>query len=203
MDEEKQLVRQELERMSANFAERDAALTVDRASRMAAVAGVKEGTGGMEAAVLEAQRTINKLVAEVQLYQRDTSEQLRYYGRRLQSAKNRAIGIELPCQSYDCMMQAELTMVDARIKLWEIRSNCDLRRSKAKQRLRWAPLQSAKRRSSGIGLPYPSYDDGMNGEIGRRGGRKKGWKRSTSSSSMLVGWRCSVTMVSRLRRGLM
>ena len=52
MDEEKELLRQQLEQMSmnwaergANLAERDSALTTERTLRMAAEAGVQEVTG--------------------------------------------------------------------------------------------------------------------------------------------------------------
>ena len=56
MDEEKELPRQQLEQMSMNLDERDATLaerdvtmTADRALRMAAEAGVREGSGGRSA----------------------------------------------------------------------------------------------------------------------------------------------------------
>ena len=82
-----------IEQMSANLAERDAALTTERALSMAAEAEVQEGTGDMETEVLETQRAINKLLDEFQLYRPDTPEHLQYWWRRLQSAKKQQEGL--------------------------------------------------------------------------------------------------------------
>ena len=63
MGEENELLRQQLEQISAILAEEDAALTAERALRVVAEAGILEGIiGGMngDGAVLEAQRAITK-----------------------------------------------------------------------------------------------------------------------------------------------
>ena len=67
----------------------------------------------------------------------------------------------MPCQSYDGMMQAGLTMVDARFELWEICPTFRRARTEGEKRLRWARLQSAKQRAGGVGFTYRSYDDQM------------------------------------------
>ena len=113
--------------------------------------------------MLEAQRGINKLVYEFQQYRPGTPDQLQHWWKRLQSAKKRAGGIDLPCQSHDHMMQEGLAMVDVGFELWEVRSDLrrDLPQTDAEMRVRRARLQSAKRRAGGIGLPYRSYDHQM------------------------------------------
>ena len=99
----------------AALAEQDVALAAEKVLRMSTEKAARKSLE--EKAVLEAQRAINKLVDEFQLYRPGTPEQLQHWWRRLQSAKKGGGGVELPCLSYDHMMQAGLTVVNARSEL--------------------------------------------------------------------------------------
>ena len=103
------------------------------------------------------------------------------------------------------MMQAGLTMVDARFELRENCSNFRHDYAETETRLRWARLQSAKRRAGGIGFPYWSCDDQIAwmARLGAGVEDERISSSSSSSSSMRLGWRHSVMMVSRLNRSLL
>ncbi len=126
--------------------------------------GMDDGAGRVVSEeALAAQYDISQIVREFRFYRPKTGTQMHGWWKRLQSAKGRAGGVELPDQSYDDIMEEGLAMINAQTELEDICANFrrDVPRTDAERRLRWARLQSAKRRAGGIGFPHRSYDDQM------------------------------------------